>query len=194
MSSGPVDWDLRIRYCARCTKRRITLFDDENPPNLVADGSVRLRNLISARPPSLKCGYLTHEFAAMQKYLGILDVTSRAGFFKDRQAVYARKCREWELKVAGQKVLADATIRTSREQVIRSKLFSLGWADVLGQMGPTSELAAHPLVTKTEVLTDETLKVHSLDGDDWAPRLRLHPRSCGPVGYLNGEPLARRRL
>ncbi|KAJ6553476.1 hypothetical protein DFH09DRAFT_1280791 [Mycena vulgaris] len=52
--------------------------------------------------------------------------------------------------------------------------------------------------TLTPLLIPSTaLKVHSLDGDDWAPQLRLHPRLRGPViwapailhGNLGDEPL-----
>ncbi|KAJ6509741.1 hypothetical protein DFH09DRAFT_1100677 [Mycena vulgaris] len=47
------------------------------------------------------------------------------------------------------------------------------------------------------LIPSTALKVHSLDGDDWAPRLRLHPRLRGPViwalailhGNLGDEPL-----
>ncbi|KAJ6509729.1 hypothetical protein DFH09DRAFT_1334057 [Mycena vulgaris] len=167
------------RTNAKSRRSMVQILDFQSPSpgsnNQMLDSASSLRSPRAASPQrrtttgALGCAYVTTDLSNMKTFLKTLEPAAQAQYLVDLSAYsnplqHARECRAWEAVVAEQKARADAGIQATREKLIRSRLFSLGWGDQLEIMGPTSELARHSLVTKAEVLTDEAWA-------DIAPRL-----------------------
>ncbi|KAF7375428.1 F-box domain-containing protein [Mycena sanguinolenta] len=97
-----VDWDLRVRLCKDCLSAAITVFDEAKSPVCLTDfPSVKIRDLVHVRRPTVGCAFVTEALDAMKAKLDNMEVDDRVKFISRRTAimtdarVHARVCREW---------------------------------------------------------------------------------------------------
>ncbi|KAJ7429972.1 hypothetical protein B0H11DRAFT_1002290 [Mycena galericulata] len=147
-----IDWDLSVRLCPRCSSKQIVFYDERRPPTFMPEPTVKLYTLIPVRSPTLRCGFLKSDLAAITAKFKCLAEAERAAFLKQRRELmvqvrtHARLCREWEDKLV-------TGIKGRRKQVIHKKLFSLGWGDELAAM-PADYLDSHRLVDQRTEFTE----------------------------------------
>ncbi|KAJ7922400.1 hypothetical protein B0H13DRAFT_2317441 [Mycena leptocephala] len=146
---GPVDWDLRVRYCEQCENVNTTSFCKDDPARLECDPSADIQKLVAIRPPTFRPAFLVADFVAAESLYKRMDTCERRRYetecneiLVDRR-IHARECRAWS-----------AALRSSRIKVIRNRLLQLGWSNELQKADRQKELAEHPWVNRYELLDE----------------------------------------
>ncbi|KII94220.1 hypothetical protein PLICRDRAFT_36468 [Plicaturopsis crispa FD-325 SS-3] len=165
-----VNWALRARYCGRCAKTCLILYDDSNDETVAEEISRECVTFadwpsngncctVDARDRMLKEGAaLNHE-----------DAVTFAAFLKrvhdEMEAVkqHALLCEKWERARIVQREAELNSLRNTRQEAILSKLRELGYSKVIEKMPRCRTewtyddlflLSEHPLVRQPKPLTE----------------------------------------
>ncbi|KAJ7922403.1 hypothetical protein B0H13DRAFT_1983049 [Mycena leptocephala] len=165
---GPVDWDLRVRYCNQCESANTRSFCKEDPARLECDPSADIQKLVAIRPPTFRPAFLATDFAAVENVYKRMDTCERRRYEIEcneilvHRRIHARECRAWS-----------AALKSGRVKAIRTRLLQLDWRDELYSID-IEELAEHPWVNRYELLDESAWTKMKPELEDFMASIRAH--------------------